>query len=294
VRRLFIFAHFDLDDLIDPYVIQYLSSLADFGSVMFVSTSQLSSAQIAKVRPYTIKALWRPNVGYDFMSWQLGLKLIKDPELYDETIICNDSVYAPIFPLGEMFEAMENSQAPYWGVTSNSEVARHIQSYFVAFRRPVLDRQEFWQFWNDVSPQPNKRAIIERYEVGLSLLLEHLGFSGATYFSLEERLNDAFATFKWPSVLANMPSFYSMNQPLDVRALLMGDYNKTLTLWKELILARVPMIKVELVRDNPKAQPLDNVFASLERYSDYPIQMIKKHLERIHSHRELGWESGFR
>jgi lipopolysaccharide biosynthesis protein len=209
--------------------------------------------------------------------------LVDEGDLFDEIITCNDSVYAPLFPLGEMFAVMEGSQAPYWGVTSNSEFARHIQSYFIAFRRPVLEREEFWQFWNDVGLQPNKSSLIEAYEVGLSVLLERLGLAGASYFSLDELLNDALVNFKCFSVLPVMASPYSSRAPLEAERLLMGWYNKTLVLWKELIFARTPMIKIQLLRDNPTDQPIGDVLAALERHSLYPVQLIRDHLYRMHS-----------
>jgi lipopolysaccharide biosynthesis protein len=283
VKRLFIFAHFDRDHIVDPHVVRYVSALSRLGNVSFISTSSLSPAEIAKIQPFTVRAVCRADIGRDFMSWQLGLKLLQDPTRYDEIVICNDSVYAPIFPLDEMFDAMRGCRAAYWGVTTNCEVARHIQSHFIVFRRPVLEEQEFWRFWDKVRPQPNKRTIIETYEIGLSLLVERLGFSGATYFPTEDHLNKALATFKWPAVLPIVSSLYAVNTTLNVGTLVTGAYNKTLILWKELLLSRVPMIKVELLRDNPKAQPLDDVFATLERYSQYPVQIIKNHLRRIHS-----------
>ena len=281
--RLFVFAHFDRDDVIDPYVISYVSALSRFGAVIFVSTSRLSDAEISKVQPYTIRAICRPNIGYDFMSWQVGLGLVGQRDLYDEIVTCNDSVYAPIFPLGEMFEVMERSQAAYWAVTSNSEVAPHLQSYFIAFRRPVFQSREFWQFWDDVGLQPSKRALIEAYEVGLSVLLEGLGFSRATYFSVDELLNDALKNFKWFSVLPLMTYHDLQTQPLNVGRLLTGSYNKSLTLWRELILSRVPMIKVELLRDNPTNHQVDEVLAAMERHSVYPVQIIRNHLRRMRS-----------
>ena len=283
MQRLFVFAHFDRDHIIDPYIVRYVSALSQLGIVIFISTSPLSPAEIAKIRPFTIREICRPNIGYDFMSWQLGLRILEDIPKYDEVIICNDSVYAPIFRLGEMFEVMERSQAAYWGVTSNSEVAHHIQSYFMVFRRPVLEREEFWRFWNDVGPQPSKRAVIEAYELGLSVLLKQIGLSSATYFSLDEELNDALANFKCFSVLPLITTVGSTPGSLSAVQLLTGRYNKTLTLWRELILARVPMIKVQLLRDNPTRQPIDDILAALGRHSLYPVPMIRDHLRRMHS-----------
>jgi len=54
-------------------------------------------------------------------------------------------------------------------------------------------------------------------------------------------------------------------------------------LWRELILARVPMIKVQLLRDNPTRQPIDDILAALGRHSLYPVAMIRDHLRRMHS-----------
>jgi rhamnosyltransferase len=284
MKRLFIFAHFDRDHIIDPHVIHYVSALAQLGVVIFVSTSRLSDAEIGKVRPFAVRALCRPNVGYDFMSWQLGLRLGECCDLYDEVVVCNDSVYAPIFPLSEMFQVMEGSEAPYWGVTSNSEIARHIQSYFIAFRRPVLEREEFWQFWNNVGLQPNKQAIIEEYEVGLSLVLRTLGLFGTTYFSVDEVLNDALINLKCFSVFPLLVVPRKWGEELfDAGKLVTGMYNKTLVLWRELMLARVPIVKVQLLRENPTGQPIDQVLASLERYTTYPVELIQNHLRRTGS-----------
>jgi len=285
MQRLFVFAHFDRDDIIDPYAIYYISAIAELGHVIFVSTSGLSGGEIAKVRPYTIRAITRPNVGYDFMSWQLGLKLAEyHRDLYDEVIICNDSVYAPIFPLSEMFEVMEASEAPYWGVTSNREIARHIQSYFIAFRRSVLECEKFWQFWDNVGLQPNKSAIIQNYEVGLSLSLETLGLFGATYFSMDDVLKEACLNLKCFSVLplSLLPRYWG-KEPFDIGKLLTGLCNKTLDLWKELMLARVPIVKVQLLRENPTHQPVDQILACLERYTTYPVELILNHLRRTAS-----------
>jgi rhamnosyltransferase len=283
MRRLFLFAHFDRDDLVDQYVLEYLSALAQLGSIIFISTSRLRSSEIAKVRRYTLRALSRPNVGYDFMSWQLGLKLVEGCGRYDEIVICNDSVYAPIFPLAEMFEVMEQSPAPYWGVTSNSQIARHIQSYFAVFRRPVLERMEFWQFWENVRPQQSKNAVIEAYEVGLSRALERLGLFGETYFSLDGVLNDALMNLKSFSVLPLIVPLLSSWEPMNGSRLLTGEYNKTLILWRELILARVPMLKVQLLREHLSGEPSENVLVLLEKYTSYPVHTIRSHLERMHN-----------
>jgi hypothetical protein len=65
--------------------------------------------------------------------------------------------------------------------------------------------------------------------------------------------------FKCFSVLPLMAPLLSSWEPMNGSRLLTGEYNKTLVLWRELMLARVPMLKVQLLRERLSGEPPENV-----------------------------------
>ncbi len=52
----------------------------------------------------------------------------------------------------------------------------HLSSYFLAFRRPVIDDPGFRRRLDAVSPQTDKMSVVHKYEVGISRYLMDSGF----------------------------------------------------------------------------------------------------------------------
>src|SRR5690349_11001757 len=74
-NRLALFAHFDAQDQVKRYVVEYLAQLRTVCErVVFVSTSRLAASELDKVRPFAGKALLRDNAGFDFGMWQHALE----------------------------------------------------------------------------------------------------------------------------------------------------------------------------------------------------------------------------
>ena len=68
-------------------------------------------------------------------------------------------------------------------MTDNTEIAPHLQSYFILFGERVIRSQAFNMFWNAVLPYSSKNQIICSYEVGLTVWLEEQGFTWRPYIS---------------------------------------------------------------------------------------------------------------
>lgn len=180
-KRLCIFAHFDKDNIVDQYVLFYLQDIRKVADrVVFVSTSSLAQETISALLPVCDAVLIRKNEGYDFASWKLALQseILDD---FDELILCNDSVYGPFFPLDQIFYEMEEITCDFWGMTSNYDIAYHVQSYFLVFRKAVLVSSAFQQFWERLETQQSKRGAIKHGEIRLSQTLLKAGFRNSTY-----------------------------------------------------------------------------------------------------------------
>ena len=249
-KRLAIFSHFDKDNIVDDYVIEYVKALHDLEiDIIFVSTAEeLKKDELKKISQFCTKVIVKENKGYDFGSWSIGLSFVfKELDRYEDLILCNDSVYAPLFDFGSMFNQMKKFQC--WSVTDNYEFEHHMQSYFMCFKPDIFKREFFKKFWSNISAHKHKETIIQRYEVGLSRLLKENNFSVASYCK----------------------SAMFSDKPINV----------THQFWKELIVqAKCPVIKVELLRNNPLN--LDTYLFSrvIKQNSLYDVELIKNHLLR--------------
>src|SRR5258706_15691942 len=99
-----------------------------------------------------------------------------DLSVWDELVLTNSSVFGPLFPLRESFDGMSGNPCDFWGMTGNHEIAWHLQSYFLVFRRNILHSPLFGQFWRTVLPRQDKKATIRNYEVGLTRFFEKYRF----------------------------------------------------------------------------------------------------------------------
>lgn len=181
VKRLCVFAHFDKDNIVDEYVLFYLRDIRKVADrVVFVSASSLNSETISRLKNICDSVIIRKNEGYDFASWQTALKseTLKD---FDELILCNDSVYGPLLPLELVFGAMRGESCDFWGMTGSHDIAYHIQSYFLVFKKTILDSGVFQKFWESTNIPQSKKEVIKLCEIGLSQTLLSAGFKASTY-----------------------------------------------------------------------------------------------------------------
>ena len=120
MKRTAVFAHYDKNNLIQDYVVYYLSELKKCAEkIIFVSDSDVLPEELKKM--------------------------------------ANDSCYAPLFPFEEMFSAMSKKPLDFWGATSSDSGIKkedenvycrfnHIQSYFVVFKPAVFNSDIFNKF----------------------------------------------------------------------------------------------------------------------------------------------------
>ena len=281
MRRLVIFSHYDIDNIIDDYVIHYLTSLqAASCDIIFVSTSQLSERELAKVSPICSKTLYRENLGYDFMSYKVGiLETGIDILSYDEILICNDSVYGPFCDLSHIFETMASRKCDFWGMTSTLENSPHIQSYFILFKRNIIQSKAFHDFFANVTILNDKKDIIEFYEIGLTKWFVSNGFVYDSYCKQVPFLSRCIAflqSFKTPRQLS--PNSIKNK----FRKIVLHDmFNPTLFYWKELIEHGGPFLKIELLRKNPlKLKNTSSILRYIQKTTNYHVHLIENHLHR--------------
>jgi rhamnosyltransferase len=253
MNRTALFAHFDGQDEVKPYVVHYLGELARHCSrIVFVSTSKLARAELTKVRPTCDKVLLRDNVGYDFGMWQAALEDRSILGSADELLLTNSSLFGPLHPLGPIFDRMSAERCHFWGMTDNFEHRWHLQSYFLVLKKPVLASQAFERFWSTVLPYRNKGQIILSYEVGLTSFLVDQGFAGQAMVP----------TASWAGRFER------------IRMDLARRHNPTLFYPERLLERKMPFVKITLLRENPGEVRLDRVYRAMAA-AGYDLDLVK-------------------
>ena len=283
-----VFAHFDISNLIDDYVLYYLDALArECTEIVFVTTSSLDEQSREALHNRSIAFIERSNEGYDFYSYKIGLETLNLDE-FDELILCNDSVYGPISTLQPIIEEMRSASCDFWGMTESYDIARHLQSYFIFFNRDTFLNEAFLSFWDNLDILDNKREIIESYEVGLSRSLVDAGltFQAVASFEHENQVNRIMRSWKFyfGALLRRWRDkrFWQLIYAFVFKGLKIS-VNPTHTEWRAILEHHgVPFIKTELLRVNPTGvKNLHEIYSVLEKQTDYPVNLIKSHLSRV-------------
>ncbi|MCC6649261.1 MAG: hypothetical protein IT374_27285 [Polyangiaceae bacterium] len=245
MRRLAVYAHYDADHEVKPYVSQTLASLARLpAEVVFVSTSALPEREQARAREHAGTVILKENIGLDFGMWKRALERV-DLAGVDELVLTNSSVLGPLDPggLARAFDAMARVPCDFWGMSDSHEIAWHVMSYFVVLRRPTIEGGAVSTFFEHVLPMRNKSQIIRSYEVGLSSWLLERGHPGAVV-----------------APIACLPPL-----PWTTRLRGRGRANPTIFHPLELLDLGCPFVKVELLRDNPAKVDLPRVRREMAR-----------------------------
>ncbi|MGI8663440.1 MAG: rhamnan synthesis F family protein [Acidimicrobiales bacterium] len=127
----------------------------------------------------------KPNLGYDFGSWSVALSMLPEIGFAERVILANDSMAGPFASLRPLLEQFDATPVDVWGLTDTQQFGRHLQSYFLGFRRGVLAERPLRDFFADVRHEGHKNEIIHRYEIGLGRLLRAEAFVQTQAFSHE-------------------------------------------------------------------------------------------------------------
>ena len=112
--------------------------------------------------------LRRPNLGYDFGSWATALGCFPELRGIGTVLLTNDSLLGPFEPIDHLLEWVSAPGPDIRGMTASYQFARHIQSYFLAYRGGILQDQPWRDFFNSIRVEPDKDDVVLAYELGVS------------------------------------------------------------------------------------------------------------------------------
>jgi len=200
--RTALFAAYSGDGTVAERTLYYLRGLREVAdNVVFVSNSPLLPGEEAKLRGLAAEILCDYHGEYDFGSWKRAWRIAReagllDARVADEAVLANDSCYGPVFPFAEAFAEMAGRTCDFWGLSANIPGAEskigggreHIQSFFLVFRRRLLDTDAVDRFLGGVTRLGDRLRVIDRYETRLTATLAEEGFSWDTFLPRDYRL----------------------------------------------------------------------------------------------------------
>lgn len=184
-KRLFIFAAYDKESIIDETLFYYIKQLSKLGDIIFtMDNDEIDLIALNKIAtlPNILSATAKSHGEYDFGSYKRGYNYAKTHRIlknYDFIYLVNDSVFGPLFDLKPILEKMEAENAGNaWGMIGVHNTKKeqygypdHVQSWFVGIAGKVCAEQWFNEFMQNIKKQKTKEQIVWKYEIGLSQLL---------------------------------------------------------------------------------------------------------------------------
>ncbi|HZZ94103.1 MAG TPA: rhamnan synthesis F family protein [Usitatibacter sp.] len=256
MNRAVVIAHFHSGGLIQANLRALMQALRVLPArIVFVSTS--ASREALGTLPAGVQAIVRPNIGYDFESYRIGIATLGDLAAFDELVLLNSSlVYVDARKLCERFLMAPRPDADIFGLTGSRELVPHLQSFLVAFSKRVLASTAFAAWWDSLDPVNDRDEVIGRYEIGMSAHFARHGFRLAAAFH-PTRAHQFRALCRHFEASGEVPPITADGKvTLDVNAA--DALNPTHFLW-DAILEEFGVIKADLLRQNPYSLDLRRV-----------------------------------
>ena len=224
MRRFGIFLCFDVDGIIDDYIYYLLDDICEsLDELAIVSNGFLNEESIERLSKYSDYDIYfRDNIGFDAGAWRdvmldQGFEKLSE---FDEVILFNDSFFGPIYPFKVMFDRMDNEDIDFWGITNHGEAPnardlcpygyrpRYIQTYFLAFRKTLVQSNEFQEYWANLPDYETFNDLAFKHGAVFTKYFEDLGYKWKVYVDsqdLEESMEKAmsFHTYNMYNMVLN-------------------------------------------------------------------------------------------
>lgn len=201
-KRLFLFAAFDPQNIIDDALIHYVSALSKHGDIIVCIDSDCKKTETNKLQKHTIHTISERHGEYDFGSYKRAFQYARDKNIlknYDFIYLVNDSVFGPMFDIKNTLDKIENSDSDATGmVVAKHKTHSYMESWFVRLNKKIFMSKWFDKFISSVTHEEYKFIITVKYEHGLTNIIKkhNCSWSGIYTYYGRKTYNNPKSLFK--------------------------------------------------------------------------------------------------
>jgi rhamnosyltransferase len=277
--KVAVVAHYDTEGIWDENFLLMLAVIARMVERVVLVTTTIEMPDLPE-NLAQIELVRRPNIGYDFYSYRVGLgQVLRDGEIEGVFVLNSSLLLLHSARFGELLRTMadENRISAVRGVTASSQIAWHLQSYLLYFDLRKLPVQWLQDFFSKVQPVNTKFEVVIAYEIGLSKAIIDDRIPVEVMYVLDFR-SFCGGTLAWMRKVARSGGRYGWLKLRSWRAL--GQVN-----WVHFAAGALAQefgfVKAEVLRSNPHKLPLDNVLSACEEQLflgvSQAVERTKKH-----------------
>ena len=92
-KRLFLFAGYDRDGIIDDAMIMYVRALSKMGDVIVCMDSKCKNSETAKLKPFVLHAMALRHGEYDFGSYKRAYTFARDKKITSPAFVAGEFLF---------------------------------------------------------------------------------------------------------------------------------------------------------------------------------------------------------
>lgn len=202
VNRYAVYVFYDKDGIVDEYNEVFLDDLRkNVEKLLVICNGEVTKDGLGYFERVADEVIVRPNEGFDITAYKIGIKYYGYETLkqYDEVIVLNSTSYGPLYPFAEMFQTMSQKDLDFWGITQFHEVPfdpfgtikygyipKHIQSYFMVFRKSLLETEDFSSYWDKLPKINSYEEAVGFHETIFTKEFADKGYKWDVYVNTDE------------------------------------------------------------------------------------------------------------
>ncbi len=279
VKRYAIYVFYDKDGKADEYNFYLLKELRKVISKLLVVVNGKADAEAERrFREIADDFYIRPNEGFDITAYKEGLFYYGYDGLkeYEEVIVLNSTCYGPFYPFSEMFGTMDKRDLDFWGVTTFHQttfdpfgtikygyIPKHIQSYFMVFRKSFVSTSDFRTYWENLPVIHNYFEAVGFHETVFTKDFADKGYQWSAYIDPENMDRTTFEP------LRDFPRYCieTLHCPFMKRRSFFHDYGEAV--------------------GRSGGEATKEAFDYIRRHTDYDVNMIWDNLLRLQNLADL-------
>jgi glycosyltransferase involved in cell wall biosynthesis len=220
------------DGRLKPNVGFYLRALvdADVGVVLIAATDRPFAID-PNLKTRLAGIYVRENRGFDFAAWAHLMHAEPGVFAADMLLLLNDSLIGPFsqFAFEALLERIRTLSADVVGAIDSCEHGWHLQSFFLALKRPALSSFALQAFFHQVRTLDDRDQVIRAYEVTFAPRMQAAGLVCKALFPSGDGTNPA--VFHWRRLInAGFPfvKTLTLRGELDAQGVDIGGWRKVL------------------------------------------------------------------